>query len=168
MMQSFIDACLAFWRARTARERLILKGGAVLIGILLPLLAYQGAATYRTKAAAALSSARSVQADVRRLAAPGAAGIARDAVGDGSLRGIAFALAQANGLTVASIETAGPERVRVTLEPADSLKVYRWIDAVSRRGAALEKTELQRVGQTPGGGDQVTAEFEIALATAAQ
>ncbi|MBL8549594.1 MAG: type II secretion system protein M [Hyphomonadaceae bacterium] len=161
MIQSILDSWTAFWRARTAREQLILKGGAVIVfGVLLPFMAFQSASAFRAKAGNDLKSAREVQANVRRLAAQGSA--PTEAASDGSLRGIAFALAQANGLTVSRIETAGPDRIRIALEPADSLKVYRWIDALSRRGAALEKTELRRIG-AQGGVDQVAAEFEIAL-----
>jgi type II secretory pathway component PulM len=154
-----IQLLIAFWRARTPRERRLLQGAAILVfGVLAPLWAYQSASAYRAHAAAALASARAVQGDVRRLAAAGAGVPLQEIASDGTLRGLAVALARANGLTVSRIEPAGPDRIRLALAPADSRKVYRWIDAVSRRGAAVEQTTMRRSGE----GDEVIAEFEIA------
>jgi type II secretory pathway component PulM len=151
---------IAFWRARTPRERRLLQAAAVLIfGVLGPLWAYQAAASYRAQSAAALAGAREVQANVRRLAAADRTHALPPIPTDGTLRGLVLALAQAEGLTLTRIEPAGPDRLRVTFEPADSIKLYRWIDAVSRRGAAVEQTTMRRVGP----GEAVAGEFEVVL-----
>lgn len=151
----------AWWRARTDRERLLLRVALVLlVCVLAPLAAMQAAGQYRLDARRALESANAVSADVRAIAARSAeAGPALPAH-DGSLRGLALAAASAYGLTVAQAEAQGANGVRVAFAPADSTLVYRWFDAVARRGAIVTRTTIVRAGE----GDLVTAEFELSRA----
>src|SRR5262245_37765226 len=99
-----IAALVGWWRARSARERLLVRAAAFLIfAILLPLAAYQAAAHYRERAAADLAGARQVQANVARLAAQGPPAPSGPAVSDDTLRGRALTYAQATGLTIGRI-----------------------------------------------------------------
>lgn len=149
----------AWWRARTSREqRLIQVAGALILALILPAFIYTSAASYRADAEADLSRAREVAAQVQQLA--DAARTQGDAAisADGTLRERALATANTIGLTIAQVEPAGPDRVRVAFENADSLAVYRWIEAVGRTGAFVARSQISRVGET----DLVTAEFELA------
>lgn len=148
-----------WWRARTARERLLLQAAAVLLFVLLtPLWAYSSAAQFRAAAAAERVSAQQVHENVTRLAS--AAGTRPSGAfpgSDGALRGLAMAAAEAEGLTVSRVEPAGADRVRISVAPTASLAIYRWIDSVSRRGAFVSSAALTRSGE----GDLVAAELEL-------
>jgi type II secretory pathway component PulM len=156
-----IDQLAAWWRARTAREQLLLRGliGLVFV-VLLPLGAFQLASSYRASAAADLAAAQSLSAEVKRLENATARAGPPLPQNDGSLQGLAFAAAKAHGLTIARVEPAGPERVRVIFEPAASTLIYRWFDAVARRGVAVSRSAIIRAGE----GDLVTGEFELTRA----
>ncbi|MGE3248968.1 MAG: type II secretion system protein GspM [Hyphomonadaceae bacterium] len=145
------------WLAqRTARERLLLGGAAILVfAILLPLWAYQGAVSYNRDARNDLEAARAVEADVARItAAARAAPIAAD---DAGARGAALASARALDLRIGRIEARGGDAIAIVFEPADSLRIYRWIDAMARRGAFVRRTHITRIDET-----NVAAEFEAA------
>ncbi|MGE0597329.1 MAG: type II secretion system protein GspM [Hyphomonadaceae bacterium] len=150
----------SWWRARTARERMLLQGAALFVlALLLPLASYNAALRFRAAAAAELSSAAEVRANVARLAEAAGTEASSDFPGtDGTLRGLAMAAAEAEGMVVSRIDQAGPDRVRLSVAPVSSLAIYRWIDAVSRRGAFVSQTALVRSGE----GDLVTAEMELA------
>jgi type II secretory pathway component PulM len=153
-----IASLAAWWRSRTSRERLLLSGAAVLLfAVLAPLLAWQGASGFRASAAAELAGAREIEANVARIGA-GAGAMARAPASDGTLRGRAMAAAEAGGLTILTIAPSGPDRLRVTFAAADSLAVYRWIDAMSASGAFVASTRITRSGE----GEAVASEFEIA------
>jgi type II secretory pathway component PulM len=153
-----IAAMVGWWRTRSSRERLLLQVAAFLIfAILVPFAAYQAAVRYRAGAAADLAGARQVQADVARLAAQGARPASGAVASDGTLRGRAMANAEASGLTVARIEPQGAGRFLIVFEPADSLKVYRWIDSMSKSGVDVRRTSITRASAE----GAVTAEFEI-------
>jgi type II secretory pathway component PulM len=147
----------AWWRSRTARERLIVGGAALFVfALILPLWAYQAAASFRARAAAELAAARAIEADVAKLSSAGAA--AQAPASDGTLRGKAMAAAQAAGLSVLTIAPSGPDSLRVAFGPADSVAVYRWIDTMGASGAFVSSTTITRAGE----GEAVTSEFEIA------
>jgi type II secretory pathway component PulM len=148
----------AWWRSRTSRERLLVGGAAIFVfAIVLPFLAWQGASSFRARAAAELAGAREIEANVARIAM-GAGAAAQAPASDGTLRGKAMAAADATGLVVTTIAPAGPERLRISFGPADSLAVYRWIDAMSASGAHVASTTITRSGQS----DAVISEFEVA------
>jgi type II secretory pathway component PulM len=154
-----MDQTAAWWRARTTRERLLLQASAILaFGVLLPLSAFQTANAYRVEARAALQDAQGLAADVKRIAAASAQGAPPMPENDGTVRGIAFAAAQAHGLTVARVEPAGPDRVKIAFTPAQSVLVYRWFDTVTRRGLFISASSMTRAGE----GGLVTAEFDVA------
>ena len=149
----------AWWRARTSREqRLIQIAGALILALMLPAFLYTSAASYREDTAAELTRARDVAAQVEQLAEAARAQGDATIAADGSLRERAMAAASSVGLTIAQVEPAGPGRVRVVFENADSLAVYRWIEAVGRAGAFVARSQISRVGET----DLVIAEFELA------
>lgn len=153
-MGGFFASLAAWWRGRTARERLILAGGGILVFlILLPLVAYQSASSFRHAAAAQLESARSLRADVARLKALGPAPAL-----SGDVRSLALESAQAVGLTPTRIEQRGGDQFVIVFEPAESLMAYRWIDLMGRGGALVQRTALARVGED----GVVSAEFEVA------
>jgi type II secretory pathway component PulM len=144
----------AWWRGLTARERLMLTGGAILVFLVLgPVWGYQSAADFRHDAAARLEAARAVRADVARLKALGPAPARA-----GDVRTLALESAQAVGLTPARIEQRGEDQFVIVFEPADSLMAYRWIDLMGRGGALVQRTALARVGED----GIVSAEFEAA------
>jgi type II secretory pathway component PulM len=153
-----IAAIAGWWRSRTLRERLLLQAAALLIfAVLVPLAAYQAALRFRAGAAEQLAGARQVQANVARLAAQGRPAAAATAPSDGTLRGRAMANAQAAGLVVARIEPQGAGALLIVFEPADSRKIYRWIDSMGRSGASVRRTLVTRAS----GEGAVAAEFEI-------
>lgn len=125
--------------------------------VLAPLGAFQAASAFRAGAAADLASAQAVAAQVKRLEANRAQAGPALPQNDGSLQGLAFAAAQAHGLTIARVEPAGPERVKVIFEPAPSSLAYRWFDALVRRGVNVTRSVITRAGD----GDLVTAEFDL-------
>jgi type II secretory pathway component PulM len=144
-----------WWRARTGRERLLLRGAAILIlAVLTPLWAYLAAGDFRADAAARLASAREVAAQVDRIAA---AAQTRAAMPAGSLATRLQTLAQASGLAIARIEPRGEESARIAFEPADSLLLYRWMDQVGRGGDFIASSAIIRVANS----DLVQAEFEV-------
>jgi type II secretory pathway component PulM len=153
-----IDQWGAWWRARTAREQLLLRGLFVFVFVILaPLAAFQLASSYRASAAADLAGAENLAGQVQSLAkASGRSGPALPQ-NDGSLQGLAFAAAQAHGLTIARVEPAGPERIRVIFEPAASTLVYRWFDTMVRRGVSVVRSAIVRAGE----GDLVVGEFDL-------
>lgn len=145
----------AWWRARTSRERLLVQIAAVLVfAILAPGWAYMTAAKFRQASAADLVNARQVSAQVSQLAETLRA---QGGGAQGSIRERALAAAQAVSLTPARLEDAGAGRLRIVFEAADSVAIYRWIEAAGRRGAAVARTTITRVGAS----DQVNAEFEL-------
>jgi type II secretory pathway component PulM len=152
-----METALAWWRERTSREQLLLRIAAVLIfAIVLPLLAYQAAAQYRSDAADNLAAAQRIERDVARLAAAGPPP-APIPGGEGGVRALAMAHAQAEGLTIARIEPRSAGRFLFVFEPAHSRRAYRWIDAMARAGAAVRRTSLVRTGED----GSVAAEFEV-------
>jgi type II secretory pathway component PulM len=158
-MASLLD----WWRGRSARERLLLIAAfALLVFVAGPLLAYRGAATYREEQRMALIAARAVLADAQAAAfamraAPGGEG---PALADRSARGVAQAAAESLGLAIERIEPIGPDRVRLVMRDVDSVQVYRWIEAVGKRGGVVQRASLVRAQ----GAGRVTAEFELAAA----
>lgn len=155
MIERWQSLVASWWRMRTERERTLLR--VVLIvafGVLLPFALYQGAAHYRAAAAADIAGAREIAANVARIAA---AGPVTAGPTEGALRAIAVAAAEAGGLSIARAEPMG-DRLRLVLEPADSLRVYQWMEAIGRRGVFINRTSMVRAGDT----DLVVAEFELA------
>ncbi len=145
----------AFWAARDARERLVLRGGAALLAlVLIPFLIYRGAARYRADAAANLAAARSIMADVRTIKDSGPPPAA---IGEEGLRGVLTVNATAMGLNVVRIEAVGGDRLLIVFGASDSIGVYRWLDSVGRAGATVHRSVITRAGD----GGAVTAEFEI-------
>ena len=143
-----------WWRARTARERKLIQGATLFVlMILMPAWAYLSAAQFRDAGAARLAVARAVQADVARLAE---AGVAAPGEG-GGLRARVLNLAQANGLSPQVLEAGDSARVQVVFAPADSVLIYRWIDAVGRTGAVVSRSAIVRVSES----DLVAAEFQV-------
>lgn len=143
----------SWWRARTNRERRLIQVAAALVfAILLPGWIYLSASTFREQAAADLAGARRLSTQVEHLRevlpAPGE---------DNSVRGRVLAAAQSCGLTPTRLEQGGAGRLRVVFEAADSVAVYRWIDAAGRQGVAVTRTTIMRLGAS----DQVNAEFEV-------
>lgn len=154
MMDSLLAPIVAWWRGLTARERLMLTGGAILVFVvLLPLWGYQSASAFRRDAGARLEAARAVRADVARLKALGPTPTL-----SGDVRTLALESAQAVGLTPTRIEQRGGDQFFIVFEPADSLMAYRWIDLMGRGGALVQRTALARVGED----GIVSAEFEAA------
>lgn len=154
-----ITQLAAWWRARTSRERWLLQAAGVLVfALILPAWIYLSATAFREGAASerARASLMSDQLDQLRQAAQAQGGQTLGA--DGTLRDRALEAANANGLATAALEAAGPDRIRASFENADSLAVYRWIEAMGRRGAYLSRTTMTRVGES----DLVNAEFEVA------
>ncbi|MEZ5995730.1 MAG: type II secretion system protein GspM [Hyphomonadaceae bacterium] len=148
----------AWWRARTDRERSLIRVAAILIfAIMAPLWAFASASAFRQSAAAEFANAQRIGAQIQQLQEIARAQGGEEAAG-GSLRERVLATAQGKGLNVARLETAGQDRVRVTFEAADSNAVYAWIQAVGGAGAAVERAAIDRVGDS----DQVIAEFEVA------
>lgn len=152
-----MERLAAWWRARTPREQVIVRGGAFIVGVIvLPVWLYLSALSYRADGAAELAAARQLEANVARLAEASAAAPAQ-AGGDQSLRGKMLAAAQTTNLVVARSEASG-DRERIVFEAANSLAVYRWIELVGQGGAFVARTDIVRVE----GGDLVRAEFEVA------
>ena len=144
-----------WWRARTSRERLLMRGGAIMIvAILAPLWAYLAASDFRAAAAARLAGAREIADQVDRIEA---ASQARAATPAGSLATRLQSLAQASGLAVARIEPRSEDSALIAFEPADSLMLYRWMDQVGRGGDVIARSAIVRVADS----DLVRAEFEV-------
>lgn len=143
-----------WWAARTGRERKLIQGAAIFVlMILLPVWAYFSAAQFRNEGAARLAAAHAVQRDVARLTQAGI----RTPESGGSLRDRVLSLAQANGLSPQALESGDAARVQVLFAPADSVMLYRWVDAVGRTGAVVSRSAIVRVSES----DLVTAEFEV-------
>lgn len=154
-----IDQVAAWWRARTGRERLLLQVcAAIAFGVVLPLSLYQASESYRKRSAAALEGAQAIAADVKQVAASSGKAQTPLPENDGTLRGVAFAAAEAHGLSVARAEPMGADRLRLAFTPARSLLMYQWFDTVTRRGYYISKSAMTRAGD----GDLVAGEFEIA------
>ncbi len=150
-----MESLVAWWRARTPRERkLIQRAMLFLVTILLPASMFMSAARFREDASASLEAARRVQVDVARLREAGATGTS---AGDATVRERVLSLAQANGLTPQTIEAADAARVRVTFSSADSMLIYRWMEALGRTGAMVSRSGIVRVEDS----DLVIAEFEV-------
>lgn len=146
---------VAWWRARTAREKILLQVcAALLFAVLLPVWAYHAAASYRASSTAALAGARTIQADVTRLARATAGAQSADS----SLRGLATASAETAGLAIVRAESTQQDRLSIAFSPASSLKVYRWLDLMARRGVVIDRTLIVRVEN----GEDVEAQFELA------
>lgn len=153
-----MEAVAEWWSARSGREqRLIQIAGALIFVIVLPAWIYLAAADFRADAAARLNSARQVERQVAQLTAASQAQANAPEGADVSLRGRVLAAAQAMNLSAARVEEAGADRVRIAFQPADSLSVYRWIEAVGAGGAYVSRTTILRIGDS----EQVNAEFEV-------
>jgi hypothetical protein len=113
-----------------------------------PGLAWRAAADYRAKAARELFLAHDLAADQRRLEA-----LVRQRAEtpppafDGTSRGLALSLAERNGLAFARIEPDGGAGVRVSIAPAPSVAVYRFIAEVGRAGHVVGAVSLVRAGE---------------------
>lgn len=154
-----IDAIGAWWRARSARERMLLNVAVILLfAVLAPMLIYTSAAGYRREAAGEFASAQRVAEQVETLRAAMQADPQTGAPVEGSLRERALAAAQARGLTAAQLESADQGRVRVVFSAANSVAVYRWIELMGRSGAVIERSAIARVADT----ELVNAEFVAA------
>ena len=152
-----MSALAAWLRARTPRERLLLQIAAgLLFAILLPVWAYLTAANFRNEAGTDLANARRIASQVELLSESRQA---QGGGGTGSVRERTLAAAQATGLTPTRLEDAGADRLRVVFQAADSVAVYRWVEAVGRRGALVSGSAITRIGSS----DQVNAEFEVTL-----
>lgn len=152
-----MSALTAWLRARTPRERLLLQIAAgLLFVILLPAWAYLTVASFRSDAGADLANARRISAQIAQLSES----MQTQGGGtSGSVRERALAAAQAIGLTPNRLEDAGGDRVRIVFQAADSVAIYRWVEAVGRRGALVSRSAITRIGSS----DQVNAEFEVTL-----
>jgi len=150
-----LEQIVSWWRARTSRERLMVQLLGGIFAVALPLSAYQGAAGVRDRAAAALREAREVSAGVETLRqlGPAPAGVSNEA----SLRSVALASAESLGLKASRVEPAGAGRLKIAFEAADSRIIYRWMDAMGKRGAFIVQTSIVRDGDK----DLVLAQFEI-------
>jgi len=153
-----MERIATWWRARTGREQRLVQLAAILVfAILVPVWAYLAASAFRTAAAAEFASAQRIEEQVETLVAASRDQAAAPQGDDGSVRGRALAAAQAVGLTPARVEGIDPERVRIAFEPADSLAIYRWIEAVGAGGALVSQSAIVRVNDS----DLVSAEFEV-------
>ncbi|MBY0562962.1 MAG: type II secretion system protein M [Hyphomonadaceae bacterium] len=154
-----ITQLAAWWRARTSRERWLIQAAGVLVfAILLPAWVYLSAASFRDNAASALARANQVSDQITQLREAARVQGMETLGADGSLRERVLAAASSNNLSTMALEAAGPDRIRVAFESADSLAVYRWMEAMGRRGATISRTTMTRVGAS----DLVNAEFEVA------
>jgi type II secretory pathway component PulM len=151
---------LSWFRSRTGREQLLLKFAAlVIIGGGGLLFAYQAASSYRATAAADLASAVQLRDDLARLKTlEGSAAAVPVPASDGSVRGVATAVAGRLGLNAARIEPEGPTGVRMSFDPANAQTIYQWLDAVERAGLVVSRIILARAGE----GDIVEASATIA------
>jgi type II secretory pathway component PulM len=154
-----IDLIFGWFRSRSARERLLITIalGAIFL-VIGPLFAYRAASTFRAEAAVELQAARTLERDVAALV--GAVGAVPGVAGDGSLQGLATANAGALSLQTAGIETVGSGGFRVSFEPARSIDVYRWMEAMTKRGAFITQSAIVREGD----GDLVRASFVVSSA----
>lgn len=153
-----MTALETFWRARTPRERLLMSlvvWLALFVGA--PLMLWQAASGYKYEASAALERAQALRAAVSRL---DPALVAKAPPTQGGARDMATAEANALGLSVTRIEPAGPDRLKVSFAPGDSLAVLTWIDRMTRAGHVVEAAALVRVQES----DLVQADVEIRAA----
>jgi type II secretory pathway component PulM len=156
-----MDRVIAWYTGLTRRERLLLQSaGAAIVLVILPLWGFQAASAFRKEAAVELEGAREVAASVQQIVAASKANAAFGPSGDGTLRGLAIAQAEAAGLTVAQVEPAAGDRVRITFQGSDSRSIYRWMEAMTRRGTTITRTTIGRQGDS----QSVTAQFELAPA----
>jgi type II secretory pathway component PulM len=145
----------AWWRQRTRRERLMVRAlGVLAFAILAPLWAYQSASAYRARAGADLAEARVIKAQVGELAGAETGSL----TSDGTVRGVALAGAESLGLNVERVEVLSQDRLRIAFTPANSVRVYRWIDLIVRHGLHISRTSIVRVE----GSEEVRGEFELA------
>jgi general secretion pathway protein M len=151
-----IAVLTAWWRQRTGRERLLIQIAAALVALMIPMLLFAGAVRFKEAAEAELAAAQSVAKDVQWLAEQAPRVTVAEV--EGGLQGAAIAAAEQSGVAIARIELSGPDRLRVVFVPANSLAIYRWIDAVGRRGGFVVRSAIVRRGD----GDEVEAEFELA------
>jgi type II secretory pathway component PulM len=175
-----IDGLKAWWRARTERERALLTGLGVVLGLVMaPLAALQAASVYRAQAALELAAAQRLANDVAGLRAPAgggdSAGAAAIATHDGTTQGLAFAAAKAQGLSIARVEPLAGDGARIVFEAAPSGQIYRWFDMVVRQGVQIQRSQITRVQPPSTSGslavgappvataapDLVSAEFEL-------
>ena len=148
------QALKQWWQARTSRERLILRVAAALcLLVLLPVTVYAQVAEYRARAAAELSAARGVLADVGQIAAAGPPKVASS-----DSRAVVTAAAATQSLTIARIEPLGADALVVVFAVADSRQIYQWMDSVGSAGLVVRRTAIVRADE----GALVSAEFEVA------
>lgn len=144
-----IDGFLSWFRSRTGREQLLLKfAGLVIIGGGGLLFAYQAASSYSATATADLASAVQLRDDLARLKTlEGSEAAVPVPASDGSVRGVATAVAGRLGLNAARIEPEGPTGVRMSFDPANAHTIYQWLDAVERAGLVVSRIVLTRAGE---------------------
>jgi len=129
---------IAWWEARSARERMLLAIMLALLAIVLawlvvirPLADALEAARHRHDAAAvALAEARAA----RPAAVPAAAGPADSIVAE---------TAAAAGFTGARIARLGPGRAGVAVDSARPQALFAWVAAMERRGLVVERLRAQ-------------------------
>jgi type II secretory pathway component PulM len=144
-----------WWRARTGRERLLVSITLWLsLVIAVPLLVWQGAASYRVEAAARLARAESLRDLVARL---DPALVRRDPLVGDNLQAFVRQEAAARRLRLARVEQAGPGHSRFIFEPGDSLAVLTLIDALTQAGLTIDRTRLVRMND----GAAVAAELDV-------
>lgn len=149
----------AWWRARAPRERLLLRIAGGLIGlVLLPLVVFQAASSFRQQAGADLSAATSLRAAIAELAAAAPKAPPPLPGNDQSLQGKTLAIASQYGLVAERAEAIGPERLRVLFAVAHPDDVNRFLMALTQHGITVRRTVLTRSGEV----DAVVAEFEVA------
>jgi type II secretory pathway component PulM len=147
----------AWWRARSSRERLLMRGAAVLaLAVLAPSWAYLAADRYRAEGAVRVQEASQIANQVEDLERIGAAAGRPDA----SLQEKLLAAAGAHGLSPPRFEAAAPERVTVVFAASDANLVQRWMGDAAMRGVLMTRTVIVRVGES----NLVDAEFEAMLA----
>lgn len=138
----------AYWRERTARERILLAAAGGLTAVLVlwqlmlsPLLGERAAAQ------AAFESADAALMDVRRsLSVLGAvedtAGVATRT---GSLRAVVSNSANQFGLAIARIQPGEEGEISVSLENAQAAALFRWLrDLRDTHGVVVRDASLRR------------------------
>lgn len=147
-------ALQTWFDARTSRERLLLRGGAVVAAACLGIAIYLQAASWRAAAAADLLAAQALLRDVGEIAAAPA-----PTAPSGDPRSIALAAAERAGIVAARIEPVGADGLVIGFDGVDSRAVYQWLAIVERDGLAVRRTAISRAES----GLLVRAEFEVAV-----
>jgi hypothetical protein len=101
-----------------------------------------------------LAEARVIKAQVGELAGAETGSL----TSDGTVRGVALSGADCLGLKVERVVVLAQDRLRIAFTPANSVRVYRWIDLIVRQGLHISRTSIVRVE----GSEEVRGEFELA------